>query len=136
MKVRGSSQRDLELRNGEAAGAEHGVFEQAQVERDRGLDPLDDGLGERAPHAVDRLRAVGALDDDLGDEGVVDGRDRVAGHEVAVYADPRASGGNPRGDPSRIRGEGVGIFGVDPTLDGVPDGADIALPPAGLVRVG
>src|SRR5262249_29713769 len=53
----------LHERGAETAGHEVGIREDLQVQRNRGLDPLDDGHLERPPHARDRLLAIAAVHD-------------------------------------------------------------------------
>ena len=70
---------------------EVGVAEDPAMERDRGLDSLDDQLVEGPPHDGERLVAGRGVDDQLADERVVVGRDRVADLDVRVPADARAA---------------------------------------------
>jgi hypothetical protein len=54
------------------------VLEDPLVHRDRGRDPLDHVFAERAEHAMSRLFAVGAGDDQLREHRVVCRRDLAA----------------------------------------------------------
>src|SRR5690554_6000514 len=56
---------------------ELGVSHDALVERDGGLDPLDDELAEGAAHPGDRLLPRGAAADQLADERIVVRDDHV-----------------------------------------------------------
>ena len=60
-------------------GADSGVGEQRPQERDVGVDAEQHRLGERGVEPRERLRAVGAVRDDLRDHRVVVGRDDAAG---------------------------------------------------------
>ena len=67
------------------------VAEDPAVERDRGLDALDDQLVEGPPHDGDRLGAGRGVDDQLADERVVVGRDACS----------RPGRASPSGRPGR-----------------------------------
>src|SRR5574338_216234 len=81
------------------------VLEQARVERRRGLHALDLQLGERAAHARERLAAVGAPADHLGEKRIVIRRHDVARLEVAVDAHAGAAGRDVARDAARTRRE-------------------------------
>ena len=68
---------------------------------DRLRDAGDDRLRQRPLHPRDRLVAVLAPGDDLGQERVVVGRHAVAGVEMGVDADARAAGRDVGLDPCR-----------------------------------
>src|SRR5579862_2261732 len=78
----------LHERRADLAGDEVRVVEDAQMQRDRRLDPLDDRHLERSLHPCDRLGAVAAMDNDLGDHRVVIRRDRAL--RVREGLEPRA----------------------------------------------
>ena len=68
-----------------------GSLEDGLVQGDRGVDSLHHELAERALHARDGFGAVDTVDDELGDERVVVGRDdalsvlrRIDAHAVAA----------------------------------------------------
>ena len=104
----------------ELAGAEPGVAHDPLVQRDGGLDPLDDEEVERPLDARDRLLAVAAVGDQLGHQRVVVRRHDVVLVDVGVDADPRPARRVEGLDRSRRRHERARILGVDPALDGVP----------------
>ena len=92
--------------------------------RDRGLHALHDRLAERPAHALDRLAAIAAVDDDFAEERVVERRNGIRRHEVAVDTYTEAARRHPRGDAPRAGRECVGIFRVHPAFDGVTLEAD------------
>src|SRR2546426_12639378 len=61
----------LDESGAQVAGAKVGVVEDRSVERDRRRGPDDDELAQGATGARDRLGAIGAVDDELGDERVI-----------------------------------------------------------------
>src|SRR6266850_7500833 len=71
---------------------EGGIVEEPQVEGDRGLDALEDGLAEGPSHPVDGLGPVRPAHDDLGQERIVERRHRVRRHEMAVDPHVEAPG--------------------------------------------
>ena len=60
------------------------VVEQAPVERARGDDTLDDQLVEGLAGTGEGLRTVPPVDNHLGEQGVVEGRDAASGDEARV----------------------------------------------------
>ena len=109
----------LEEMGVELAGDEIGMGENALVQRDRGLDSLDDEAIESALHADDRFGTVAAMRDQLGDQRIVIGRNDGVGVGGGVDANSRTAGNAEGGDAPGRRNERVGIFGVDAALDGV-----------------
>ncbi len=112
-----------------AAFAERGVVHEFEVEADGGVEGIDAEFAERAPGAFDGVESVVAVDDELGDHGVVVRRDAVAGDDVGIDADAGAAGDFEAFDLSRARHESSApVLGVDPAFDGVAVDFDIALP--------
>ncbi len=74
------------------AGDDVGFLDQALEERQRGLDAIDDELIDGATQALQAFLAGAAVDDELADQRVVVGRDRVALVDGAVDADADAAG--------------------------------------------
>ena len=111
-----------------------GLVEQVEDEALVGRTALDDhrGLGDRPAQPAERLVAVAAGGDDLGDHRVEVGGDRVTLADAGVHADAGAGGQVSSGDPARGGGEvAVGVLGVEPGLDGVAAlGRLVALEPA------
>ena len=98
------------------------------MERNRGLDSLDHKFVQRASHPGHGLGSIGSMHDQLAHERVVVRGDGVAGLCLRVPTNPWSAGNAERGD---LAGRGaevvVGVFGVDPTLEGVPVGDDVRL---------
>ncbi|MNX99952.1 hypothetical protein D3C86_1324300 [compost metagenome] len=67
------------------------------------------------------------MDDQLADQAVVVGRDRIAGVDGAIQTHAQAARRVEVGDRARRRGEGLGVLGVDPHLDGVAFEMDVFL---------
>jgi len=103
----------------EVTGAEGGVAEDFLVHGDGGLDALDDELAEGALHFGDGFGAVVAMDDELGDERIVVGRDDALGVLRGIDADAVAAGDVEGGDLASRGGELDRMLGVDAALDGV-----------------
>ncbi len=76
----------------EVAFAEAGVLEDFLVEGDGGLDALHNELAERALHLRNRFGPVAAVDDQLGDERVVIGRNHAFGVLRRIDAHAIAAG--------------------------------------------
>src|SRR5579885_2994935 len=92
---------------------ERRVVEDLPVDRDGGLHPLDDELGQGAA---------------LGRQRVVVGRHAVAGDHVAVQTDAGAAGRLPAGDQAGRGPEaGGGVLRVDAALDGATPVRDVLL---------
>ena len=103
----------------EFAGREVGVGEDALVQRERGLDALDDEHLQGPAHAGDGFGAVASANDELGDQRIVVGRDDGIGMSGGVHAHAGAAGNLECGDAAGRRDEGLGVFGIDAALDGV-----------------
>src|SRR5579883_115673 len=97
------------------------------VERDRGLNSVDDELVERAPEPQDAFRPVAAVDNQLGDEAVVIGRDAIAGVDAAVHPHTGPAGRMIAADQPGRRQESLGALGIDPALDRMAADLEIAL---------
>src|SRR5687768_8381858 len=89
------------------------------MEGDGRLHAFDHRLRECAPHPGHRLLTIPAVHDDLAEQRVVEGRNGVGCHEVAVDAHTVAAGGDPAGDAPGARRERVRVLRVHATLDGV-----------------
>ena len=111
------------------------VGDDRAVERDHRRHAVDDELVERAPGALERLGAVAAGDDQLGDQGVERAGDGLAGLVAAVDAHARAGRRVPGGQGAG-RGHEVAaaVLGVDPELDRVA--ADLRVVVAELLAGG
>src|SRR5690606_4305541 len=94
---------------------------------DGGVDAADDRLAKAALQTGQRFLAVAAVNDQLADQAVVIGRDRIAGVDGAIQTHAQAAWGVELGDRARGRGEGVRVLGVDPHLDGVAFEGDVFL---------
>src|SRR6266852_836523 len=104
----------------QVAGSKVRVVEDGAVIADRGRRTDYDELAQRASCARDCLRAIGPMNDELGDERVVVRRDVRAGSESRVDANTRSGGRDPARDPLRVRHELASrIFGIDAHLDRV-----------------
>src|SRR3972149_6501797 len=90
------------------------------MEGDRGGDPGDGELAQRPPRPRDRLVAITAPDDELGDQIVVVLTDRRACAIAAVDPDPEPARLLVVHDLTRAGEEsGGGVLGVDTELDRV-----------------
>ena len=93
-----------------------------------GHHPVDGAPVQGAAQRRERLAAVRAVPDDLGEQRVVVRRHRRAGLEVRVDPDPGARGEHRAGDRPRAGQEvPAGVLGVDPALDRVPGERDVLL---------
>ena len=98
------------------------------MEFDRGGDAGDRAFRKGPAHPAQGGIPVDPPDDQLADQGVVEGRDLVAGVDVAVDPHPGPAGGKPAGDLARRRSEVVArILGIDPALDRMAGEADLVL---------
>src|SRR5260370_37664863 len=106
----------------EIAGTKIGVLEDRAVVADRRCGSNHDELSQRATRAGDRLRAVAAVHDQLGNQRVVVRRHVRSWAEARLDAYPSACGPDPARDTF---GAGQVLaqagFGVDAHLDRVPD---------------
>src|ERR1041385_2403286 len=93
--------------------------EDTAMQWDRGMNALDDEHVERASHARDRLFAVFAADNELGNQRVIVRRNNSLGIDRRVHAYPGAAGWVPYGYLPCRRREFLRMFGVDAALDGV-----------------
>ena len=96
-----------------------GVAHQRAEQRQRGVDAIHDEFVERAAQAHQRLGPGAAVHDELADQRIIVGRDRVAGVDGRIDADAETAGRMIIGDLAGRRPEGRGVFGVDAALDGV-----------------
>src|SRR5262249_23601306 len=86
----------------------------------RRRDPGDPELTERTQRPGNRRRTVLVPNDELAEQGVVEGRDDAAGLDERVEPDPGPEGRVDVLDEPRRRREATGrILGVDPDLDRV-----------------
>ena len=96
------------------------VVDDRAVERDDGRHAVDDELGQRAAAALERLGAVAAGDDELGDQRVEGAGDRLAVLVPAVETYAGALRRLPRRQRAGRRHEvAAAVLGVDAELDGV-----------------
>ena len=80
------------------AAAEVGVGEDLLMHGDRRLNALHDELRQRSLHLGNRLGAVVAVDDQLGDQRIVVGRDNAFGILRRIHAHTVAAGNVEGGD--------------------------------------
>ena len=122
------AEKSLDEINIHIALAEVAIFQQADVQRDRGLGWRDVELVEGGEERVHRGFAGFAVDDELADHRVVVRRDAVAGVAVRVQTHAQAAGriellhDAGRGDEAL-----VGVLGVDTDLDRVAVDLDVFL---------
>ena len=105
------------------ASIDFGLVEQVEHEALVGDAALDDhgGLAQGPAQPGERLVAVAAVGDDLGDHRVEVGRNGVALAHPGVNPDARARGQQQARDTAGGGGEvAVRVLGVEPGLDGVP----------------
>ena len=109
---------------GVGAGVDHlGLLQQVKHEALVGGTALDDhgGLAHRAAQPGERLVAVAAIGDDLGDHRVEVAGDSVTLAHASVDADARACGQQQPRDVAGRGGEvAIRVLGVEPRLHGVP----------------
>src|ERR1700704_6263913 len=117
----------------EVAGAKVRALEDGSVIADRRGWTDHDELAERAASARDRLRAIAAVHDQLGDQGVVIRWNVRPWAEAGVDAHPGAGGRHPGRDALGVGDEfSKRVFGVDAHLDGVAGPRDVGLSEAQL----
>src|SRR5438128_10049872 len=110
------------------ATAEVRILKNGLFEGDGRLDAGDHIFAQRAAHLFHGFAAVLAVRDQLGNQRVVGGRNRVAGIDMAVHAHAAAAGLVIHFDPPRTGPEIIErIFGVDAALDGVAFEGDVVL---------
>ena len=73
------------------AGPERFAAEDREVHRDRGRDALDAERRQRGEHLGDRVVAIAAVDDHLGEQRVVERRHDIAALDVSVDAHVRSA---------------------------------------------
>ena len=83
------------------SGDEIGLGENALVERDGGLDPLDDDPVERAVHSRNGFRAIAPMSYKLRHQRIVVGRHNGIGLHGGIHANPRSTGNAERRDAPR-----------------------------------
>src|SRR5437879_382546 len=86
------------------------------VERNRSLHSLHNEHLERALHSSDGLGAVPAMNDELGDERIVERGNNGIGVGRGVHANTGSSGLLKRDDAAGRRHKGLRIFLVTPAL--------------------
>ena len=112
-----------------------GSRDDGAVERDDRRHAVDVELGERPAGALQRLGAVAAGDDQLGDQGVEGARDGLARYVAAVDAHAGTARWLPAGERAGGGHEvAARVLGVDPELDGVA--ADLGIVVAELLAGG
>src|SRR5882672_4345824 len=105
-----------------------GVEQQFLVQRDVGLDSLDDHLRQRDAHAPNCLVAVGAVGDQLAYQGVIVGRNGITLVDVRIDLDSRPPGRVVGRDLSGRGRKLERILGVDAAFDRVAAQLDVLLP--------
>src|SRR4029450_4465177 len=100
---------------------------QRAEQRQRGLDAVDDEFVERALEPHQAFAAGLAVDDELADQRVVVGRDRVAVIDGGIDGHAEAAGGWVSHELARRGPEGDRVLGVDAAFDGVPVKLHVAL---------
>ena len=111
--------------------------EHIEVELDRRRDAGDRAFVEGAFHPGHRMLPVRSPDDQLADQGVIEGGNVVAGVHVAVDAYPRAARGQPAGDSPGGWPEVVaGILRIDPAFDRVAAELNVLLADADRIAPG
>ncbi len=96
----------------------------ALVQRNRGVNALDDKHVQGAVHAGQRLGAILSVDDQLCDHGIVIGRHDAFLILHGIHADADSTGRVENSDLAGRGGELLGMLGVDAALDGVAAGND------------
>ena len=92
------------------------------------LTPSIDQFLECPAHPGEGLEPVRGMDDELAQERVVVGRNRVSGLHVRVPSHAGTAGNSDRGDPAGRRAEVVvRILGVDAAFQGMAPGDDVLL---------
>ena len=114
---------------------EGGVAHDLAVERQHGGQARDLELVEGAARALERLGAVAAGDDDLGEQRVEGAAHAVAGGDAGVEPDAGAAEGLEDVDRAGLREEAAaGVLAVDAELDRVALGAGVVV--ADLLALG
>ncbi len=103
----------------EFAGGEVGIRKDTPLQRNGGLDAFDDEHVQGAPHPGDGFGAVAALNDQLGDHGIVVGRDYGIGVGRGIDTHSRTSRRLKSRDASGRRHERYRIFRVYAAFDGM-----------------
>ena len=88
------------------------------MEIDIGLDTADHEFHQGAAHAGNGLFAVGCVDNDLGEQRIIIGRNGIALINGAVDADAGAAGNQQAGDRAGTGPEAMRrILGIDAAFD-------------------
>src|SRR5690606_5210560 len=104
----------------DVAGDERLLVHEQAVKADRGGDALAAKPRQRGARALECLVAADAVNDELGDHGIVIGRHLLPLAHRAVEAYPGPCRRPPHVEPARCRGEPVApVLGVDAELDGM-----------------
>src|SRR5262245_6959550 len=103
----------------DVAGAKRRMLERSYQEFQIAVDALNPALAQRCESALDRLAAIGAPADQLGNQRVVVRRDPVAlAHAyVNAYSFARLRQPEDLERPRRRQEHFRGVLGVDPALD-------------------
>ena len=104
-----------------------GLRDQRVEEWDRGLDAVDDELAERPLEPHETFVARAGMHDELADQTVIIGWNRVAGIGAGIDSDPEPAGWVEMGDGAGRRPERMRVLGIDAALDGVPVEAHVLL---------
>src|SRR5512135_3739788 len=97
-----------------------GLGDQRAEQRDRGLDAIDDELSERPLESHQAFVARAGMHDELADQTVIIGWNRIAGISARIDPDAKAAGRMEMGDGARRWPERVRVLGVDAALDRMP----------------
>src|SRR5207249_3441881 len=110
------------------ATAEVRVLQNGLLKRNGRFHAGDHVFAEGAAHFVHGFAAIFAGRDEFGDQGVVCGRDRVTGVNMAVHAHATSAGLVIHFDSTGTGAEVIeGIFGVDAALDGMAFEGEVVL---------
>src|SRR5229473_2494252 len=85
----------------EFSGGEVRIGQNAFMQRNGGMDSLDNKQVERALHAADGLGAIAAVHNQLRNQGIVVWRDHVVGKSRRVHPYADATGQIQGGDAAR-----------------------------------
>src|ERR1019366_2304566 len=104
------------------------IVQELSVKGDRRLHALDPYFAQRPQHATYRLFPVRAPGNQLGNQRIVEGRNRVAPENMRVHPNPRTARAMEFRDRAGGRSEIVRrIFCIDAALDRMTPDDDVAL---------
>src|ERR1700730_6564796 len=117
----------LEIVDRCSSAQERLVVQQLLMQRDVGLDALDDHLRQGDAHAGNRLLPRIPVRDDLADQRVVIRWNEIVVIDVGIDPNPRPARRVIGRDSPRRRHESVGVLGVDAAFDRVSVAHNVAL---------